>query len=740
MRLTIYDNLDYVAEADYWKLTRQRDFTRPSQLDLTFSRSVPIRERVKVELDEAGKIWFRGYVFSSDIKNKESNTVKCYGVEDLLFRRKAPRYALTRSFANLGSSFSSTWKPVYKLLEDDNPSLDGFGPRLGLLYLVNSALPDAVIHHYDDAHWTFLVPGFGTAFSTEEDITFFGRTLTKQTSLANCQATADSYYRDVADLYIHPDPDDFPDAMKGIIGIKNCQNTTIRLGNYSSDLNSTSIHMPNYRTDGETYGDLIKSIADWHGLDLAIRYLTDGTSPLDIVEDPGRGIENGLYEITEDDILDIRTKSPKEIVPQVLYGRGYGGMDARQKYTRVDTVARGFWLHAVYENDDAFADEDSFLATLVDAEWDRLQSLTKIYELDLKKAYAVNPYDYIKLRPDYLPAQIPPVEKLEYDSKGSFRLSLGQRDKDIIDAFNARGKGQYYAEDLLREGGLIWSTSGSVNIGDMGFLSNDGSINWGTAASVSIGLSSSYAASGTRVILEISTPNEDLYYNWVTLIKITCNDVGNDNTILRFYKTLGTSNGIDITDICPPGSTKTFKFYACYTSPQTVLPNPIVLNYTVKYVIRDDASAYNPPPTPGYTIVELFQGGYVSGGGSAPEASLLFDGLFGRPTPKDCMGLTKANGTLLIELKCDDPSSLKSQGQIEITSSGGSNTNEWGINAPYDQISTEWQAFERPLSSAVTTGGELNVAAINYLEWWNDLWSGSTTIYWRRAYLKFPTP
>ena len=124
MKITIFGAVEFEAEPDSWKLSRCADFTRPSELNLTLSQAVPIADRVMVEAEEGGKIWFRGYVFSQAIKNKTQNTVKCYGVEDLLFRRKCPRYGLTRSFANYGSAWSGTWKAIYKLLESANPSLD----------------------------------------------------------------------------------------------------------------------------------------------------------------------------------------------------------------------------------------------------------------------------------------------------------------------------------------------------------------------------------------------------------------------------------------------------------------------------------------------------------------------------------------------------------------------------------------------------------------------------------------
>ena len=736
MKITIFGKVEFEAEPETWKLSRCMGITRPSEMEIVFPRSVPIADRVMVEAEEGGKIWFRGYVYSQKIKNKAQKTVKCYGVEDLLFRRRCPRYGLTRSFANYGSAWSGTWKPIYQLLESANPSLDGFGPRLGLLYLLNSAVPDGRIQHYNDTNWTFKVAGFGTDFSTKTPITFNGRTLTAQTSLANCKSTADSYYRDTSNLYIHPNATDFPDATRGILCIENAFDTTLRLGTTSGDLGSESIQMANFQVDGEKYGDLVQAIADWHGLDIAVRYDTDGYTRLDVVEDPG---DESIYikaTITESDCADVSSSPPSEAVPQVLFGLGYGDQDARQRITQVDSEAEGFWLHGEYEYEDGFVDADNPFPSLVSAEWMRLQTIQPTYEVETLKPVAVDPYDYVSLQLDYEPARILPVEKLEYDSSGKFVLSLGNKDVDILDMFNERGNDQCYAKDQLREGDPIWSTSGDVNVTPGSFLDTDGGISsWGTAGSVSIGCSSTYISGATRVILEIST-EEEMYWNWVALLKVTCNDVANDNTILRFYKTLDSSGGIDITDICPPGSTRTFKFYLIYTRPSIGTPNPVTLHYTVKYVFTDDVSEYKPPETPGYTTVLLFDGEVGAANQNPAYAPLVFDGIWGRPTAKNCTGLTKANGSLVIDLRAADPTKLTSAGEIELTSSGGPDKNEWHLAVP--SLKTTYQTFTIPLSGAVTVGGELNVAAINYLRFWNS-GTAKISIYWRRAYIKIAT-
>lgn len=745
MKITILDELEYEIEADSWKLSRCRDPTRPSEMDIVVSRHTPVRDHILLEASEGGKIWFRGYIFKQDIKNKTQKTLKCYGVEDLLFRRRCPRYGMTRSFANFSMSYADTWKAISSLLLDDSPSLDGFGPRLGLLYLCNSAVPDGLIEHYDDDNWTFKVSGFGTRFSTEETLTFYGRTLVKQDTLAECQATADSYYRDYDDLYIHPDATDFPDATRGILCMENAFDTTLRLGNYDADLDSESVHMVNFQVDGETYGDLIKSIADWHGLDVAYRYEPDGFTYIDLLEEPGRESTTGIATIREDEIVDIQTKSPSEFKPQVLFGLGYGGQDARQRYTRVDTEAIGLWLHGEYEYENGFVDANNPFSSLVDMEWARLANISKVYEIETLRPYQANPYDYIDLRLDGDEPHILPIEKIEYDSKGAFSLSLGNRDVDILDQFNERGSDQCYAKDIIRDGDNIWSTSGEISVTSGSFLASDGSItDWGTPGEVEIGCSASYVSGATRVILEISS-EEDLYWNWVTLLKVTCDDVANDNSILRFYKTLDSADGIDITDICPPGSTRTFKFYLVYTAPMIYPPNPVIINYTIKYIITDDSNAWTAPEN---TIL-IYDGGVISRSPNySPyfaHAYYNFDGELGRPELLDATGMTKANGTLVIDLMLvSGVASDLVSGFISISSHVGytkspPGANEWRIDLAeiLPLLTTEAQTFEIPLSGAVTVGGECDVSNIHYFAFC-AYGNKQIEIEWKRAYFSFP--
>lgn len=130
------------------------------------------------------------------------------------------------------------------------------------------------------------------------------------------------------------------------------------------------------------------------------------------------------------------------------------------------------------------------------------------------------------------------------------------------------------------------------------------------------------------------------------------------------------------------------------------------------------------------TREKLLHAGEVTGTGNAANAEQAF-------TSVDCTGATKANSFLVIDLKCTDPTKLGTTHQIELTSSGGADTNEWHIPAPISEITTSWTTFTLALEDAETTGGELDVTAIDYLRWYNYSTDGDVTIYWKKAYIRY---
>jgi len=126
----------------------------------------------------------------------------------------------------------------------------------------------------------------------------------------------------------------------------------------------------------------------------------------------------------------------------------------------------------------------------------------------------------------------------------------------------------------------------------------------------------------------------------------------------------------------------------------------------------------------------LLYGGQVSGTGVTAIAQ------FGVPVGSGLSipGLKKENALLKIDLKCTDWSKLSGSSQLELTSSGGPDSEEWHfiVSAMGLNITSAYQTFYLDMSLMGTSGGELNVGDINFLRWF-AIFSESETIYWRNA-------
>jgi len=118
-------------------------------------------------------------------------------------------------------------------------------------------------------------------------------------------------------------------------------------------------------------------------------------------------------------------------------------------------------------------------------------------------------------------------------------------------------------------------------------------------------------------------------------------------------------------------------------------------------------------------------------------------------TAVDCTGLTKANGMLAIDIKISPADSsylsLEIPGQIEITSAGTYDSEEWHYvlyNADLGRLTTEYQTFYFLLRDFITTGGELDVSQINYIRVY--VYSKHTQynlyLYWKNAKVMWSVP
>ncbi|KKL20748.1 hypothetical protein LCGC14_2452380, partial [marine sediment metagenome] len=133
----------------------------------------------------------------------------------------------------------------------------------------------------------------------------------------------------------------------------------------------------------------------------------------------------------------------------------------------------------------------------------------------------------------------------------------------------------------------------------------------------------------------------------------------------------------------------------------------------------------------------LFQGHAPAAIGTAPGSSIStapFD-------PQDAAGLTKANGTMLIDMKADNPGNIDlSTCIIEMTSSGTWDSFEWQhIDFTSLGLAATWKEFSIPLSTWVThtSGEELDVSAINFMRVVAPVSSSTAKIYFNNVRLKW---
>lgn len=151
----------------------------------------------------------------------------------------------------------------------------------------------------------------------------------------------------------------------------------------------------------------------------------------------------------------------------------------------------------------------------------------------------------------------------------------------------------------------------------------------------------------------------------------------------------------------------------------------------------------------GYGIIIVRWGGYnknyihLLGGSVEISASASNGGVCNAVTTFPAVsatGLTRSNGTLIIDMKCDNPTYLTTNSQLEITSSGVGDSEEWTFNNVASLgITTSWQTFSIPLSDFQEYGTPLDVSSINYMRWYNFVSAGAptTTISWRNAYITY---
>jgi lambda family phage minor tail protein L len=133
---------------------------------------------------------------------------------------------------------------------------------------------------------------------------------------------------------------------------------------------------------------------------------------------------------------------------------------------------------------------------------------------------------------------------------------------------------------------------------------------------------------------------------------------------------------------------------------------------------------------PGYLTKTLYAGEKY-GAGNPAICAVGFN-------PVNCFGLVKASAGISLYIRCDDPTRIAADSQIEVTSSHTYDQNEWAyVDLSGLGIGTTWTLIEIPFTSFVTTGGDLDVENINYFRTYIRSTGGSNAISIKNAQIKY---
>jgi len=143
-----------------------------------------------------------------------------------------------------------------------------------------------------------------------------------------------------------------------------------------------------------------------------------------------------------------------------------------------------------------------------------------------------------------------------------------------------------------------------------------------------------------------------------------------------------------------------------------------------------------------YTNIKTLYSSEVYGANSTQPGYVTVAKSF---TAVDCAGLTKENGIFSIDMRLSAADYIDTSviGQIEITSAGTYNSEEWHYtlyNTDLSRLTTSYQTFYFLMRDFITTGGELDVGQINYIRVY--VYSGHTQytlyLYWKNAKVIWP--
>ena len=109
---------------------------------------------------------------------------------------------------------------------------------------------------------------------------------------------------------------------------------------------------------------------------------------------------------------------------------------------------------------------------------------------------------------------------------------------------------------------------------------------------------------------------------------------------------------------------------------------------------------------------------------------------------KKMLGLDKATDSLIIDIKCDLPALMTANSQIEVSSSGTHDVEEWNYaDLTGLGITSAWQTFTLPFSGFAVAGGGMSGAnGVDYIRVYSYSSGAPITISWRSAKIHVVKP
>lgn len=535
------------------QLTKNRDPEVPDSGWIETPNDYPIGELAGIVLKRTGGTVFRGYANELTVNPISGNQRVSFisDVEQLNWRLCAC-HIYERAYHCFIHPFDSA---------APSASADTYGvsKNIGLLWMARSLIlptewtedPANPGHHI----WYLDEAGTRSQFY-DKPVYVYGNLLAERTSKANLVANNGSYYYEDNKLWIHID--DYPEEWRAMVFVDGYMETNILKGNIDHpeiELSGNFRVEPSWRILETilTFAQLNFRYASW-------RTESDATY-LDVRTFDGRGQDTGIFEIKNDDIIDLEWAFGKEMPITGLLGTGEGSPGYSQQYH----ARQNFWpkkvrhFHDVLDISGGYADSGSYMRNLVYEEFTRRRK-TKSQTITTMRDGWCRPGDWLKI-PYRGGTEISQVEALEMAFVGDKikdKYQFDMRRPVMREALFSRDRlGAAWLEDYVVETNKQ-SGSGDIRIRDA------------THACAGYGLTINFPVTVTeegmnhRILLDVSFSNPT---DWqiITPIRakliIYVDSAMGTYLYMPNYILMDAVSNIDITDYITYGSDNTVSVF-----------------------------------------------------------------------------------------------------------------------------------------------------------------------------------